>query len=113
MSNGALSFFAGLFVGALAGGATVLLLAPQSGEETRAQICNKGVELKERAETTGVEALKGLESAIEEIHEKTEGLSARADKALGRDNEELARWSEEITAIEEASEEALAEARMG
>ena len=43
------SFFTGFFVGALIGGATALLLAPQSGEETRAQIRDAGIELKEKA----------------------------------------------------------------
>jgi hypothetical protein len=48
-----------------------------------------------------------------EIQRKTEELSTKVDKALGRDKEELARWQEELAAIEEASDEALAEARMG
>jgi gas vesicle protein len=44
--------FVGLLAGALAGIVATLLLAPQSGAETRTQIREKGVELKEKAETT-------------------------------------------------------------
>jgi gas vesicle protein len=107
------SFINGFFVGALAGGATALLFAPRPGEETRVHIHEKSVELLERAETIYAEALKRLEAGTAEIHRKTEELSTKVDRALGRDKEELARWQEELAAIEEASDEALAEARMG
>jgi gas vesicle protein len=42
----------GMLVGGLAGAVTMLLLAPQSGEETRMQIQEKGIELRNR--TTGI-----------------------------------------------------------
>jgi len=106
-------FFRGFSIGVLAGGATGLLLAPRSGKETRAQIHEKGVELLERSEMSYAEALKRLEVGIAEIHKKVEELSSEVDRALGRDKEDLARWQEELAAIEEASDEALAEARMG
>jgi gas vesicle protein len=107
------SFFNGFLIGALAGGATALLFAPRPGEETRAQIREKSVELVERVETIYAEALKRLEAGMAEVQRKTEELSTKVDKALGRDKEELARWREELAAIEEAADEALAEARMG
>ena len=47
-NNGA-SFFAGLVIGGLVGASLALLLTPQSGAETRGQIRDKGVELKEGA----------------------------------------------------------------
>jgi gas vesicle protein len=46
--NNAGSVLVGLFLGGLAGVVTALLLAPQSGEETRRQIREKGIELRER-----------------------------------------------------------------
>jgi len=42
----------GTLVGALAGAVTMLLLAPQSGKDTRMQIQEKGIELRDR--TTGM-----------------------------------------------------------
>lgn len=39
---------AGMLVGGLAGAVTMLLLAPQSGERTRLQIQQKGIELRDR-----------------------------------------------------------------
>jgi gas vesicle protein len=44
--------FAGMLIGGLAGAATILLLAPQSGEDTRKQIRQKSIELRDR--TTGM-----------------------------------------------------------
>ena len=47
-NNNILGVFIGLLVGALAGAITMLLLAPQSGEDTRMQIQEKGIELRDR-----------------------------------------------------------------
>ena len=44
------AFFAGLVIGGLVGAALALLLAPQSGEETRAVIRDKSLEYKDWAE---------------------------------------------------------------
>lgn len=43
------SFLAGFLIGGLVGAATALLLAPQSGEETRNVIKTKSIELKDKA----------------------------------------------------------------
>jgi len=42
----------GMLIGGVAGAVTMLLLAPQSGEDTRMQIQEKGIELRDR--TTGI-----------------------------------------------------------
>jgi gas vesicle protein len=51
-NNNILGVLTGLVIGGLAGAAAMLLLAPQSGEETRTQIRKKGLELRDR--TTGM-----------------------------------------------------------
>ncbi|HET9912320.1 MAG TPA: YtxH domain-containing protein [Anaerolineales bacterium] len=38
----------GMLIGSLAGAVTMLLLAPQSGKDTRMQIQKKGIELRDR-----------------------------------------------------------------
>ncbi|WKZ37452.1 MAG: YtxH domain-containing protein [Anaerolineales bacterium] len=43
-----MSVFVGMLVGGLAGAVTMLLLAPQSGKETREQIQKKGIQLRDR-----------------------------------------------------------------
>ena len=47
--NGGGSFFLGFLVGVMAGAAAALLLTPQSGEDLRRTIEQKGVELKDEA----------------------------------------------------------------
>jgi gas vesicle protein len=44
------AFLAGFVIGSLVGAAAALILAPQSGEETRTLIHDKGIELRTRAE---------------------------------------------------------------
>jgi gas vesicle protein len=47
-TNNTLSVLIGMVIGGLAGALTMLLLAPQSGKDTRTQIRNKGLELRDR-----------------------------------------------------------------
>jgi len=47
-TNNILNVLVGMLVGALAGAVTMLLLAPQSGKDTRKQIQEKGIELRDR-----------------------------------------------------------------
>ncbi len=73
MSNdsGAADFLAGFFIGTLVGAAFALLFAPSSGEDTRQQIKEKGIELKERAAELELE----LDSSrLSELKARGEGL---------------------------------------
>ena len=47
-TNNILGVLAGILVGGLAGAVTMLLLAPQSGRDTRRQIREKSIELRDR-----------------------------------------------------------------
>lgn len=47
-TNNILSVLVGMLIGGLAGAVTMLLLAPQSGKDTRQQIQEKGIELRNR-----------------------------------------------------------------
>jgi gas vesicle protein len=60
------AFMSGLLLGGIAGAITALLLAPQSGEETRQVILDKGMELKDKALETVDEARVRAEQAAEE-----------------------------------------------
>lgn len=66
------SFLVGFIVGGLAGAVTALLLAPQSGEETRTLIKEKSIELKDKAVETVEEATKRAEEAYIEARNKAE-----------------------------------------
>ena len=47
-TNNTLGVLGGMLIGALAGAAAALLLAPQSGKDTRRQIQEKSIELRDR-----------------------------------------------------------------
>ena len=81
------SLFIGLLAGALAGVVTTLLLAPQSGEETRTQIREKGIELKEQAETAYTDLQERLDNTATELRAEMERLSARVEEALPQEKE--------------------------
>jgi gas vesicle protein len=50
------AFLVGFLVGGLTGAIVALLFAPQSGEETRALIGERSIELRDRAVETGKQA---------------------------------------------------------
>ena len=47
-SNNVFGVLFGMLIGSLAGAVTMLLLAPQSGKETRTQLREKGIELRDQ-----------------------------------------------------------------
>jgi gas vesicle protein len=59
------NFLIGFVVGGLIGAAAALLLAPQSGEETRALIKEKSIELRDKAVETAEDARVRAEEALE------------------------------------------------
>lgn len=69
------SFFMGLTVGALAGAIASLLLAPQSGEETRQVIKEKAIELKEKGAETYEETKHKAEIAYKDALAKADDLA--------------------------------------
>ena len=80
-------FLAGFILGGLVGAAIGLLLAPQPGEETRAQLRERGIELKARAEELSEEARKRaeeLEAGQADRAEKKEELPTKLEKEKGK-----------------------------
>lgn len=59
-NNNILGVLAGMLVGGLAGAVTMLLLAPQSGENTRMQIVEKGIELRDQATDMAEDAMSQM-----------------------------------------------------
>jgi gas vesicle protein len=91
------AFVAGFLIGGLVGAATALLMAPQSGEETRAYIRDRSIELRDKAYETADQARARAEEALEDARE-------RADAAI----QETRMRAEELTkmARRQAEEEA-------
>lgn len=103
-------FFSGFLIGALVGAAAALLMAPQSGEETRAQIREKSVELKEKAEATYADVLHRVEEATEEIRQKTDEISAKVDQAIAQGKQEVAKLTKKAEQTAEEVQQDITEA---
>lgn len=104
------SFFTGFFVGALVGGAAALLMAPQAGEETRSQIREKSIEIKDKAEATYGDVMKQIDAQTTELRGRMEELSAKTDQLIAQGKQEISRLSrhgaEAVPAVEAVEEEA-------
>lgn len=78
------AFLVGFVVGGLAGAVAALLLAPQSGEETRAIIKERSIELRDKASIEAEEAWKKAEEAARDARVRADELAlqarARADE---------------------------------
>jgi gas vesicle protein len=83
-NNDFVSFLAGMVIGGLVGAAAAMLLAPQSGEETRALIRDKGIELKDKAVDVGqdmqLRAEKALETTRVQLEDVVDELKSRTDE---------------------------------
>ena len=69
------AFLVGFIVGGLTGAVVALLFAPQSGEETRALIKDKSIELRDKAQVTAEEALARAESLAADARLRAEELT--------------------------------------
>ena len=66
-TNNILNVLVGMVIGSLAGAVTMLLLAPQSGKDTRLQIQKKGIELRDRTTKTVEDTMAQVRSNVDKI----------------------------------------------
>jgi gas vesicle protein len=94
------AFLAGFVIGGLVGAATALVLAPQSGEETRAQLASRSEELRraggERIHQYREMADSALGDAKVRLHETTEQVQERARIVLDEGRSRIADVSESV-----------------
>ena len=69
------AFLVGFIVGGLTGAVVSLLFAPQSGEETRALIKDKSIELRDKAQVSAEEAIARAEAAAAEARARADDLA--------------------------------------
>jgi gas vesicle protein len=83
-TNNTPSVLAGMLIGGLAGALTMLLLAPQSGKDTRKQIREKGIELRDRTTEIAEDTIAQVRSKANEItaggREKLQELKQQGQK---------------------------------
>ena len=69
------AFLVGFIVGGLSGAVVALLFAPQTGEETRALIKDKSIELRDKAQITAEEAIARAEAAAADARARADDLA--------------------------------------
>jgi gas vesicle protein len=69
------AFLVGFIVGGLSGAVVALLFAPQSGEETRALIKDKSIELRDRAQISAEEAIARAEAVAADARARADELA--------------------------------------
>ena len=69
------AFLVGFIVGGLSGAVVALLFAPQSGEETRALIKDKSIELRDKAQISAEEAIARAEAAAADARARADDLA--------------------------------------
>jgi len=87
------AFVAGLFMGGLLGAGSMLLLAPQSGKDTRDQIQEEGIELRDQVTETVEGAVKQARGTgrhmAADLRKEAKDLQKRGRDAL-KDQVEIA-----------------------
>jgi len=112
------AYLSGFLLGGLVGAAVALLLAPQSGEQTRALISEKAIELKDQVDQKATEARTKAEELAEEAKQKATTLQqqgkdiietqkSKLDKAIAAGKDALAS-DEEQKEVKKASSKAKA-----
>ena len=79
-ANAGSAVVAGLVIGGLAGAGAALLLAPQSGKETREQIQQKTVELRDQA----AKKVEGAVSQVKTQHRRLQQICTEKRKELSK-----------------------------
>ena len=69
------AFLVGFIVGGLTGAVVALFFAPQTGEETRALIKDKSIELRDKAGQTAEEAFARAEATAQEARARADELA--------------------------------------
>jgi gas vesicle protein len=75
-----LEFVTGFFLGAVVGAAAALLFAPSTGEETREQLRERGIEIKTRAGDTCVEAQQRAKDMADDAGQRAKEMADEAKR---------------------------------
>ena len=78
-------FFAGFLIGGAVGAIAGLLLAPQSGEETRDMIAQKSSDLYDKTEDSLKEIKDRAEVVVEDIQKKGDELISKIQGMLKKE----------------------------
>jgi len=97
-SRSGMSVVTGLLIGGLIGAGVALLMAPRSGEETRAEIRNKAMEYRDRTKDAVNETVTQAKSKADELKqgvvEKADDLKRRGKQTATQQLDNVAQAAE-------------------
>lgn len=102
--NNIFGIVAGLLVGVLAGAVTMLLMAPQSGKDTRIQIQKKGIELRDQTSKMIEDTMAQVRSSANKI---TVGGREKAEELLQHGQTLVVEQLEHISEAAQAGKKAI------
>ncbi len=103
-NNGDLgSFLAGFVIGGLIGAGVALLMAPQSGEETRGIIKDKSIELRDRAYETADEARAKADQLAQQARDRAAEIQVGGKPVFGK-KEAVPTVDEAVATVKKAVE---------
>ena len=79
-----IEFLAGFLLGGIVGAAVALLMAPQSGEQVREELRERGIELRHRGEEFSGEAMQRASQMAEEGQKRAAEMQDGVDLLAGR-----------------------------
>jgi len=100
------SLLAGLLIGGLVGAGTVLLLAPQAGEKTRAELQQGVVHLRDRTSDTVKDTVTQVKSRANQIKADVQG---KADELQHQGRGMIAKQLDRVAQVAEAGKKAMEE----
>lgn len=83
------SFLSGLLIGGLIGAGMALLYAPQSGEQTRQQIADKSIELRDQAESELTKLQEQAQATVNDVQARVNQLAADAQEQVEKARAQL------------------------
>jgi gas vesicle protein len=102
--NTILGVLTGLLIGSLAGAIAMLLMAPQSGMDTRTQIQEKGIELRDRANVMMGDAMDQVRLDRNKI---TMGGRQKAQELLHQGQTLVAKQLDHVSEAAQAGKKAI------
>lgn len=87
--RGGSDFLAGLFIGGMLGALIGLLMAPQSGEETRAQLAERGIELRDELQKQAGALQDKMPAFVDEQRERIEEAIEKGKEAAAKKRQEI------------------------
>jgi len=102
------AFLAGFVIGGLVGAATALILAPQSGDEMRAQLSQKSHDLRDMGTERAHQYQERATTAVSDVRHRASDAGTQAqDQArlvLDKGKQRLGRGGDDVVVDEEATE---------